>query len=424
MTLRNEESTAGRGVAARVPPTLANACVLIVDDQPANVALLGRLLESVGIVEVHAVTDPRKAVGRCLEVGADLVLLDLQMPYMDGFAVLAALQEALPSDAFVPVLVLTADGTGPTRDRALGAGANDFLTKPFERNEVLLRVRNLLETRSLYSQVQRHNAALQADLNSRAQHERRCAEEHRRRVAQMDALLAGNALTMVFQPIADLDTGRILGVEALARFSCEPRRPPNEWFAEAALVGRGADLELAAVRVAVDRLGDLPADVFVSVNVSASTAVLPELADLLQRLPASRVVLELTEHTRIDDYQLLLEKLAPLRRIGVRIAVDDAGAGYAGLRHVLSLRPDILKLDIELTRGIDTDPARRALATSLVSFSREIDAVIIAEGIETEEELDTLRRLGIPLGQGYLLARPGDLPLASPALQVLRDRKS
>src|SRR5665811_2480457 len=132
---------------------------------------------------------------------------------------------------------------------------DSFLTKPFERNEVLLRVRNLLETRSLYSQVQRNNAALQADLNSRAQHERRCAEEHRRRVAQMDALLAGNALTMVFQPIADLDTGRILGVEALARFSCEPRRPPNEWFAEAALVGRGADLELAAVRVAVDRLG-------------------------------------------------------------------------------------------------------------------------------------------------------------------------
>ena len=394
-----------------LPPSLADARVVIVEDQPANVTLLTRLLQTAGISQVHAVTDPRLAVARCLEVGADLVLLDLQMPYMDGFAVLSALQDALPDDAFVPVLVLTADGTGTTRDRALAAGAKDFLTKPFERTEVVLRVRNLLETRNLYADVQRHNAALQADLQAHAEDERRRVERQRLRWERIDEVLAGDALTMVFQPIARLDTGEVCGVEALARFHCEPRRPPNEWFSEAALVGRGAELELAAVRAAVTRMPDLADDLFLSVNLSASTAVLPDLAVELERVPVSRVVVELTEHTRIDDYELLLDRVGPLRRRGLRVAVDDAGAGYAGLRHVLSLRPDIVKLDIDLTRSIDEDPARRALATAMVSFSREIDAVIIAEGVETAAELDTLRDLRIPWAQGYHLARPGNLPL-------------
>ena len=422
MTHGNEELPNSDAAAhAALPPALAKACVLVVDDEPANVALLTRLLRSVGIVDTHAVTDPRKAVSTCLETGADLVLLDLQMPFMDGFAVMSALQEALPDDAFVPVLVLTADATGPTRDRALGAGAKDFLTKPFERSEVLLRVRNLLETRALYAHVQHENAALQADLAARAENERRRVEESRRRMARVDDVLTGGALTMVFQPIAALSNGEIRGVEALARFQCEPRRPPNEWFAEAASVGRGPELELAAVGAAVAEVGHLPADVFVSVNISAATAVLPELAGLLEWAPASRIVLELTEHTRIDDYQSVLDMLAPLRRRGVRIAVDDAGAGYSGLRHVLSLRPDILKLDIDLTRSINEDPARRALATAMVSFSREIDAVIIAEGVENAAEVDTLRGLGIPWGQGYHLARPASLPLPRSVLDVIHD---
>jgi EAL domain-containing protein (putative c-di-GMP-specific phosphodiesterase class I) len=391
--------------------SLASACVLVVDDAPVNVALLVRLLRSAGIENVHAVTDPREAVRRCQDVGADLVLLDLQMPHMDGFAVMDALRSALPGDAYLPVLVLTADAAGPTRDRALGAGANDFLTKPFERTEVLLRVHNLLQTRALYARVQRQNRALQADLDQRADRERRLAEERRRRCARIDAALTGDALRMVFQPIAALSTGEVLGAEALSRFSCEPHRPPNEWFAEAASVGRGAEVELAAVASAVAEVENLPDGAFVSVNVSASTATTPELADVLAPAPAPRIVLELTEHTRIDDYRTLTERLDPLRQRGVRIAVDDAGAGYSGLRHVLSLRPDILKLDIDLTRSIDIDPARRALATAMVSFSREIDAVIIAEGVETEAELDTLRGLGIPWAQGFHLAHPGPLPL-------------
>jgi EAL domain-containing protein (putative c-di-GMP-specific phosphodiesterase class I) len=153
-----------------------------------------------------------------------------------------------------------------------------------------------------------------------------------------------------------------------------------------------------------------------SVNISPATVLEPELTHVLEGVQADRIVLELTEHTRIDDYEPLLATLERLRDGGVRVAVDDAGAGYSGLQHVLRLRPDILKLDTTLTSGIDHDPARRALGTAMVTFAREIDAVIIAEGIETPEELETLRDLGTPWGQGFHLARPGSVPLESPRL--------
>jgi EAL domain-containing protein (putative c-di-GMP-specific phosphodiesterase class I) len=148
-----------------------------------------------------------------------------------------------------------------------------------------------------------------------------------------------------------------------------------------------------------------------SFNVSPVTAISIELGILLRTAPGAQIVLELTEHTRIQDYEQLLAALALLRQEGVRIAVDDAGAGYAGLQHLLRLEPDIIKLDLDLTRGIHADPARRALAGALVNFARDISAIIVAEGIETADELSALRELGVPWGQGYHLARPGPLPL-------------
>jgi EAL domain-containing protein (putative c-di-GMP-specific phosphodiesterase class I) len=121
----------------------------------------------------------------------------------------------------------------------------------------------------------------------------------------------------------------------------------------------------------------------------------------------------------VEDYDALVRALDGLRSQGVRVAVDDTGAGYAGLAHILRLRPDIIKLDIDLTRGIDADPVRRALAASLVAFGGDIGATITAEGIETGEELEALRTLGVTCGQGYYLARPGPLPLPAPPASPL-----
>jgi EAL domain-containing protein (putative c-di-GMP-specific phosphodiesterase class I) len=332
------------------------------------------------------------------------------MPHLDGFAVMDSLQAIVPAGGFLPVLVLTADVNVEVRERALLAGAKDFLTKPFDRTEVLLRVANLLETRALYRRLERHNESLQATLDDHLAEERRSAADQERRHARIDGALAPGGFGMVFQPVADLTTGSVVGVEALARFGCAPLRPPNVWFGEAEHLGRGTELELAAIRAALGRMGELRPDLFLAVNASPATAATDEFGLLLDRYPAHRVVLELTEHTRVDDYDGLLAALDQLRHRGVRIAVDDTGAGYAGLKHLLRINPHMLKLDTALTHGIDHDPVRRSLAAALVTFALETGATIIAEGIETPGELDTLQRLGIPWGQGYHLARPAEIP--------------
>ena len=387
--------------------------MVVVDDEPANVLLLERLLETVGIVRVHGFTDPSRALAFCAASPPDLVLLDLHMPQLDGFAVMEALRLLVPGDRFLPVLVLTADVTPEVRERSLAAGAKDFLTKPFDRNEVLLRVSNLLETRALADRLERNNVELKAELDVRTGAERAAAAELERRHERIERALSPGGLTMVFQPIADLASGAVVGAEALARFAGEPPRPPDEWFAEADDIGRGGELELAAIAAALDELHRLPGDAFLAVNASPATAAAPELDALLAGRPAERLVIELTERSRVSDYDALAAALDRLRRRRVRIAVDDTGAGYASFQHLLRLRPEILKLDTTLTRGIDADPVRRSLAAALVTFSSEIDATIIAEGIEVQDELVTLQGVGIPWGQGFHLSRPRALPLAA-----------
>ena len=176
-------------------------------------------------------------------------------------------------------------------------------------------------------------------------------------------------------------------------------------------MGLGVELELVAIRLALEQLGRLPESCYMSINASPETANSPGLAEALTNLPLDRIVLEVTEHDAVTDYEALLESLRDLRSRGLRLAVDDMGSGYANLRHILQLAPDIIKLDVELTRGIDQDTPRRALAASFASFAAEIGAKIVAEGVETETEFNTLKDLGIQLGQGYYMARPGSLPL-------------
>ena len=383
--------------------------VMVVDDSSANVRLLQRLLRNAGVATVDAFTDPASALARCNESLPDVLLLDLHMPGLDGFGVMEALRSSLPAEAFLPILVLTADDDAVVKQRALAAGAKDFLTKPFDAIEVVLRVRNLLETKDLYTRLQRHNAALQAELDAQQAAERHLAETLRQSEHRIEQVLSENLLSIVFQPIVSLVDGRIVGAEALARFEAEPRRPPNEWFAEANAVGRGVELELHAVKCALAQLGDLRFGAYLSVNASPSTAIGPGLPTILATVPGNRIVLELTEHAQVGDYEALVAALARSRSEGVRIAADDTGAGYSGLQHLLRLRPNVVKLDIGLTRHIDKDPARRALASALVAFAGEIGAVLVAEGVESIEELRSLRALGIPAAQGYRLARPGPM---------------
>jgi len=215
------------------------------------------------------------------------------------------------------------------------------------------------------------------------------------------------SLVTHFQPIVDLRSGQPIGAEALSRFAQLPVRAPDAWFAEAASVGLGVELELIALESALEQLHLLPTSVYLSLNASVETMVTERFSELIGAVASERIMLELTEHTKVVDYPELAHKIEHLRSVGVRVAVDDAGAGYSGLAHILNLKPDVIKLDISLTRGIDKDPARRALGRALLTFGLDAyNASLVAEGIETESELETLRSLGCPSGQGFFLGRP------------------
>jgi EAL domain-containing protein (putative c-di-GMP-specific phosphodiesterase class I) len=158
----------------------------------------------------------------------------------------------------------------------------------------------------------------------------------------------------------------------------------------------------------LQRLDEIPSDIALAINVSPAAALDPEFCELLGAV-ADRIVIEITEHAQVDDYDELRSALAPLRERGAQLAVDDVGAGFANLRHILRLAPDLLKLDLSLTQEISRDPAREALASSLVGFAEGVGASIVAEGISSDEDLTLLRSLGVDYGQGYHLARPSAL---------------
>jgi EAL domain-containing protein (putative c-di-GMP-specific phosphodiesterase class I) len=246
-------------------------------------------------------------------------------------------------------------------------------------------------------------------LNERLRFQEREMARRREATERVQQMLQQDSLRVVVQPIADLESGKVVGVEALARIHATPDRTPDAWFAEAFEVGLGLEMELKALRSAVDLVHKLPAGVFMSINLSPDTISSPRFHELLTEVPAERMVLEVTEHAPIDNYDALAKNLEPLRATGCRLAVDDAGAGFASFRHILRLNPDIIKLDMTLTRNIDNDPARRALASGLISFAGDLGASIIAEGIETASELGALRTLKVSYGQGYYLARPEPL---------------
>ena len=223
--------------------------------------------------------------------------------------------------------------------------------------------------------------------------------------AEIAALLERpDAITPVFQPIVSLSTGRVSGYEALARFPTPPDRRPDEWFGMAHRVGLGAALEARAVAAAL-AAPERPAGAYLSFNLSPSAIASPEVQAVLP-LDLTGLVIEITEHERVSDESDLREQLAPLRERGARIAVDDAGAGYAGLQQVMRIHPDIIKLDRSLVAEVDADPAKQALIDAFSRFARGTGAVVCAEGIETAAELRVVADLDVTYGQGFGLGKP------------------
>jgi EAL domain-containing protein (putative c-di-GMP-specific phosphodiesterase class I) len=249
----------------------------------------------------------------------------------------------------------------------------------------------------------------------RARREEEMAGLDRRSRAQaqerIERLIDGDGLDIALQPIVDLDSRSVVGAEALARFSDEHGEglPTEQTFLDAHALGLGVELELAVIRLAMRNQGRLPEGLYLALNVSPALLSDSELEELVERGEHGDrpLVVELTEHQAVEDYVQLDVALERLRAHGVRVAVDDVGSGFASFRHVTRVKPEILKLDRSLVCGIDEDPVRQSLAAAIVSFARDVDAIVVSEGIESGDELTCLMDLAVGCGQGFYLARPG-----------------
>ena len=218
-------------------------------------------------------------------------------------------------------------------------------------------------------------------------------------------VIASGGPIVVLQPIVELATGDRVGAEALSRFPAEWGQAPDVCFAAAHSIGLGDRLELLALERAAEHLATVSG--YLAMNVSPATLVTPECGELLDRLPVERVLLELSEHDPVEDYDTLRRALAPLRQRGLRLAIDDVGAGFSSLRHIVVTTPDVIKLDRTLVNGVTDDPVLRTLVRSLVDFAHGFDATVVAEGVETAADAATLLALDVDLGQCWHFGRPG-----------------
>lgn len=391
--------------------------VLIAEDEPGVRRALAELITGEASLELVATAGhAHQAVELAQAHSPDVALIDVKMPGGGGQRAARGIRSFSPQTR---VLALSAYNDRGSVLEMLRAGAVGYLVKGSSARQIVEAIRaTALGQGALSTEVV-------ADVIQELAGQLRQVEEQDRgreeQVRSIKRVLGARGLTMHFQPLADLQTGAVVGLEALARFDAPRWRAPEIAFREAEGVGLLVELELAAIRSALGQIDRLPDDAFLSINVSPVTVMSALFMETLATTPGDRVVIEVTEHAQVDDYAALNEALELLRGRHVRLAIDDAGAGFSSLQHIIRLAPDFIKLDIALTRGIDEAPVRRALATALISFASEIGAAIIAEGIETQGEFDTLRALGVPFGQGFYLAPPGPANSLIPGIPSTRE---
>lgn len=283
--------------------------------------------------------------------------------------------------SFVSVPVVLSDGTVYGTFCAAGFAADKQLSK---RDKALMDVLS-----------QAASMIIEPDVRERA--ERREIED------RILPVIAGGGPAVLLQPIVDLATGRRVGAEALSRFPGDWNLPPDRCFADAHRIGEGDRLEILALRRAAGHLETVGG--YVAMNVSPATLLTRACTETLAGLPLERVVLELSEHDPVEDYDGLKAVLAPLRARGMRLAIDDVGAGFSSLRHIVVTAPDVIKLDRSMVTGIGDDPVLRVVAQSLVDLARATGAQVVAEGVETEADRTALVALGVDLGQGWHFGR-------------------
>ncbi len=369
--------------------------MLIVDDDDALAVSLGRLATKAGYT-VTIAANGEAAVEMLARASFDAIVSDIQMPGLDGIQLLRRVRER---DLDVPVILMTGEPTMDTAMRAIEYGALRYIGKPFLASELVSIIANAVRLRRLARTKREALELLGAEAKLVGDR------------AGLEATFgrALGSIWMAFQPIVSLSDRSVFGHEALLR-STEPALPHPGAVLDAA---ERLDRVHAVGRVVRDRVAEVIAqakdgDVFF-VNLHAHDLLDESLASPASPLSrvASRVVLEITERASLDGLRDIRDRTKALRDLGFRLAVDDLGAGYAGLTSFASIEPEVVKIDMSLVRGIDTNPVKRAIVDKLTALAHELHILVVAEGIETTGERDALAAIGCDLLQGYLFAKPG-----------------
>lgn len=380
--------------------------VVVADDEPHVVAYLEAVLHTSGFIVAGTAANADAAVQAVHHLEPDVVLLDLHMP--GGGLEAAQLIAAMSPGTRIVMFSADVDEVLPL----LRSGVDGYVVKGTHPDQLVEAIRSAM-TGGKYLAPQAGRVAVD-ELRTRLDAEEHAALRHRRVRDRLATTIADQRFAMVVQPMVDLGSApseglHTVAVEALARFTESPPRPPDEWFADADEAGLRVPLELATASVALGLLPALRSDLSLAINVGPATVLSGRLPEILTGRPLDRVVLEVTEHAIIGDYRSFEAVLAPWRAAGLRVAVDDAGGGYASFAHILSLSPDIIKIEASITREIHLDKRRQAMARALVGFARELGMVVVAEGVETAGELEVLQRMGTHWAQGFHVGRPRPL---------------
>jgi EAL domain-containing protein (putative c-di-GMP-specific phosphodiesterase class I) len=371
--------------------------VVLVDDDDSLLRAFGRALERAGH-DVTRVGDGRAACEllATLELREiDAVVTDLTMPGAGGLDVMRTVHRLDPD---LPVLLMTGMPTVETAVQALERGAFRYLLKPIEANALEEAVAHAVELRHAARLRAPNSPSVTSPPSSRARLELG---------TRFDAALRG--LWMAFQPIVSFREKRIHAYEALVRTDEKTLARPDHFFHAAEQLGRVQELG-RTIRGAVARaIPEAPEEALAFVNLHASDFADDELYSPSAPLApyASRVVFEITERTSLARFRDIENRIAALRSYGYRIAVDDLGAGYAALSSIASLQPEVVKLDMSLVRGVDEQPIKQRLVASLQTLGEALGITVVAEGVETTGERDTLLAVGCDLFQGFLFAKPG-----------------
>jgi EAL domain-containing protein (putative c-di-GMP-specific phosphodiesterase class I) len=372
--------------------TLPATRVLLVDDEPALTRALGKLLTMAGY-DLTIAHNGRQAIQRLETATFDVIVSDIRMPGMDGLSLLRAIRA---KDLDLPVVFLTGSPTLETAVEAMEYGAFRYLTKPIDGEELARVVQRAARTRQLA--LVRRGAIIDGQVSAIGD---RAGLE-----ARFESGL--ERMWIAMQPILSWRTRSVFAYEALLRTDEATLRNPVEFVDTAERLHRTADLGRRIRKRIADQLIELPPSVSVFINLHPSDLVDEELCSEEGVLTpyAHGVVLEVTERAALEQVRGLIPAIVRLRSLGYRIALDDLGAGYAGLSSFALLEPEVVKVDMSLVRDIHRSPTKQKLFGSLATLCRDLNTEIIAEGVEVAEERDCLNELGGDLFQGYLFARP------------------